>query len=165
MLVINYGGVFVTGTLIAILTEMVRDKIAQLREGRSRVIESGHTVILGWSSQTLVLIRELATAKAEGQWVLVDYYADWCVSCKIMEKTVFGNPEVQDSLQGVRVLRPDVTESNAASRALLSRFDVLGPPTLLWIGPDGEERRSQRITGAVDAERFLQIWTNTKERG
>jgi thiol:disulfide interchange protein DsbD len=111
------------------------------------------------------LERELAVAKAEGQWVLVDYYADWCVSCKVMEKTVFANPEVQASLRDVRVLRPDVTESNAASRALLSRFEVLGPPTLLWIGPDGEERRSQRITGAVDAKQFLQIWKTTQERG
>ena len=116
-------------------------------------------------NEPAALERELAAAKAEGQWVLVDYYADWCVSCKVMEKTVFGNPEVQASLQDVRVLRPDVTESNAASRALLSHFEVLGPPTLLWIGPNGEERRSQRITGAVDAEQFLQIWSNTKERG
>lgn len=116
-------------------------------------------------NELAALEAELAAAQAESQWVLVDYYADWCVSCKVMEKNVFGNPAVQASLQGVRVLRPDVTESNAASRALLSRFQVLGPPTLLWIGPDGEERRSQRITGAVDAERFLQIWTNTQERG
>lgn len=116
-------------------------------------------------NEPAALERELAAAKADGQWVLVDYYADWCVSCKVMEKTVFGNPEVQASLQGVRILRPDVTESNAASRALLSRFQVLGPPTLLWIGPNGEERRSQRITGAVDAEQFLQIWTTTQERG
>jgi thiol:disulfide interchange protein DsbD len=112
-----------------------------------------------------VLERELAAAKAQGQWVLVDYYADWCVSCKVMEKTVFANPDVQASLQGVRVLRPDVTASNAASRALLQRFQVLGPPTLLWIGPDGEERRAQRITGEVNAEQFLQRWTTTKERG
>jgi thiol:disulfide interchange protein DsbD len=42
---------------------------------------------------------------------------------------------------------------------------VLGPPTLLWIGPDGEERRAQRITGEVNAEQFLQRWTTTKERG
>lgn len=116
-------------------------------------------------TEPAALERELAAAKAEGQWVLVDYYADWCVSCKVMEKTVFANPEVQASLQDVRVLRPDVTESNAASRALLNRFQVLGPPTLLWIGPNGEERRSQRITGAVNAEQFLQIWTNTQERG
>ena len=116
-------------------------------------------------SEPATLERELAVAKAEGQWVLIDYYADWCVSCKVMEKTVFANPDVQASLQGVRVLRPDVTQSNAASRALLERFKVLGPPTLLWIGPDGEERRSQRITGAVNAEQFLDIWTTTQERG
>ena len=116
-------------------------------------------------SEPATLERELAAAKAEGQWVLIDYYADWCVSCKVMEKTVFANPDVQASLQGVRVLRPDVTQSNAASRALLERFKVLGPPTLLWIGPDGEERRAQRITGAVNAEQFLHIWTTTQERG
>lgn len=116
-------------------------------------------------SEPATLERELAAAKAEGQWVLIDYYADWCVSCKVMEKTVFANPDVQARLQGVRVLRPDVTQSNAASRALLERFKVLGPPTLLWIGPDGEERRAQRITGAVNAEQFLHIWTTTQERG
>ncbi|MDX1298908.1 MAG: protein-disulfide reductase DsbD [Pseudomonas sp.] len=116
-------------------------------------------------NEPAALERELAAAKAEGQWVLIDYYADWCVSCKVMEKTVFANPEVQASLQGVRLLRPDVTANNAASRALLARFQVLGPPTLLWIGPDGEERRSQRMTGAVNAEQFLQIWTTTQERG
>ena len=64
MLVISYAGVFITGTLIAVLTEAVRSKIANLREGRSRVIESGHTVILGWSPHTLVILRELVTAKA-----------------------------------------------------------------------------------------------------
>ena len=97
--------------------------------------------------------------------MLIDYYADWCVSCKVMEKTVFANPQVQASLQGVRLLRPDVTANNAASRALLARFQVLGPPTLLWLGPDGEERRSQRMTGAVNTEQFLQIWATTQERG
>lgn len=63
MLLIGFAGVFITGTLVAVLTEMVRSKIADLREGRSRVIESGHTVILGWSPHTLVILRELLTAK------------------------------------------------------------------------------------------------------
>lgn len=124
-------------------------------------IESHHTDIY----DTAALERELASAKDKGQWVLVDYYADWCVSCKVMEKTVFGSPAVQASLQDVRILRPDVTKSNSASRELMERFKVLGPPTLLWIGPDGEERRTQRITGAVSAEQFLQAWTTTRERG
>lgn len=119
---------------------------------------------LGFSDPA-VLDRELAAAKAQGQWVLVDYYADWCVSCKVMEKEVFGNAEVQASLGDVRVLRPDVTRSDAASRELLDRYQVLGPPTLLWIGPDGEERRDRRITGEVGAGDFLQNWNQTRERG
>lgn len=116
-------------------------------------------------SDPAVLDRELAAARAQGQWVLIDYYADWCVSCKVMEKEVFGNAEVQASLDGVRVLRPDVTRSDAASRELLARYQVLGPPTLLWIGPDGEERRERRITGEVGARDFLQNWNQTRERG
>ncbi|WP_277589333.1 protein-disulfide reductase DsbD [Pseudomonas chlororaphis] len=105
----------------------------------------------------------LDTARAQGQWVLLDYYADWCVSCKIMEKQVFGQPQVLEALKDVRLLRLDVTADNAASRELLNRYKVPGPPSLLWIGPDGEERRSQRITGEVDAAAFLQRWTATRE--
>ena len=62
------------------------------------------------------LQRELDAAKAQGQWVLLDYYADWCVSCKVMEKQVFGQPRVLDALIDVRLLRLDVTADNAASR-------------------------------------------------
>lgn len=109
------------------------------------------------------LQSQLDSAKAEGQWVLVDYYADWCVSCKIMEKQVFGKPEVMAALKDVRLLRLDVTADNAASRALLGRYKVPGPPSFVWIGPDGEERRAQRITGEVDAAAFLQRWTQTRD--
>jgi len=111
------------------------------------------------------LDRELATAKAEDQWVLVDYYADWCVSCKIMEKTVFGKSEVIQALNGVRLLRLDVTADNDASRALLKRYQVPGPPTLLWLGPDGNERRERRITGEVDDKAFVDQWQVTREHG
>lgn len=116
-------------------------------------------------SEPADLDRELAAAKAAGQWVLLDYYADWCVSCKVMEKEVFGDAQVQAALAGVRVLRPDVTQTDPASRELLNRYQVMGPPTLLFIGPDGEERRTQRITGEVDASQFLNRWDQTRERG
>lgn len=110
-----------------------------------------------------VLQGQLDSAKAQGQWVLLDYYADWCVSCKIMEKQVFGKPAVLDALKDVRLLRLDVTADNAASRALLGRYQVPGPPSFVWIGPDGEERRAQRITGEVDAAAFLQRWTQARD--
>ncbi|WP_265535426.1 protein-disulfide reductase DsbD [Pseudomonas saponiphila] len=109
------------------------------------------------------LQHALDSAQAQGQWVLLDYYADWCVSCKIMEKTVFGQPQVQSALTDVRLLRLDVTQDNADGRELLGRYKVPGPPSMLWIGPDGSERRSQRITGEVDANTFLQRWTQTRE--
>lgn len=109
------------------------------------------------------LQRELDAAQAQGQWVLLDYYADWCVSCKVMEKQVFGQPRVLDALSEVRLLRLDVTADNAASRELLGRYKVPGPPSFLWIGADGAERRSQRITGEVDADTFLQRWISTRD--
>lgn len=109
------------------------------------------------------LQSELDAAIAQGQWVLLDYYADWCVSCKVMEKQVFGKDKVMQALSDVRLLRLDVTADNAASRELLSRYKVPGPPSFIWIGTDGEERRSQRITGEVDADTFLQRWATTRD--
>lgn len=109
------------------------------------------------------LERELASAKEQGQWVLLDYYADWCVSCKVMEKQVFSKPQVMQALQGVRLLRLDVTADNVASRELLGRYQVPGPPSFIWIGPDAVERRAQRITGEVNAETFLNNWNATRE--
>ena len=109
------------------------------------------------------LDRELASAKAQGQWVMLDYYADWCVSCKVMEKKVFAKADVQQALQGVRLLRLDVTADTVASRELLSRYQVPGPPSFVWIGPKGEERRGQRIIGEVNAETFLNNWNVTRE--
>ena len=95
--------------------------------------------------------------------MLLDYYADWCVSCKVMEKQVFGKDKVMQALSDVRLLRLDVTADNAASRDLLSRYKVPGPPSFVWIGTDGEERRSQRITGEVNADTFLQRWAITRD--
>ena len=115
-------------------------------------------------SDPRALQTELEAAKASGRWVLIDYYADWCVSCKIMEKQVFAKPEVLNALQGVHLLRLDVTADSPASRELLQRYKVPGPPSLLWIGPDGNERRDRRITGQVDAGTFLQHWQATRER-
>jgi len=123
---------------------------------------SGHEAFITIKDPA-ALQRELDAAKAQGQWVLLDYYADWCTSCKVMEKKVFGQARVMQTLSDVRLLRLDVTDDNAASRELLGRYKVPGPPSFVWIGTDGEERRSQRITGEVDADTFLQRWTTTRD--
>ncbi|MCO1620357.1 protein-disulfide reductase DsbD [Pseudomonas putida] len=111
------------------------------------------------------LKRELDAAKARGQWVMLDYYADWCVSCKVMEKQVFARSDVQAGLADVHLLRLDVTADSPASKALLQRYQVPGPPSIIWIGPEGEERRARRITGEVDAAAFQQHWAQTRSQG
>ncbi|MBA6137162.1 MULTISPECIES: protein-disulfide reductase DsbD [Pseudomonas] len=111
------------------------------------------------------LQRELEAAKARGQWVMLDYYADWCVSCKVMEKQVFARNDVQAGLAGVHLLRLDVTADTPASKALLQRYQVPGPPSIIWIGPEGDERRARRITGEVDAAVFQQHWAQTRSQG
>lgn len=111
------------------------------------------------------LQAELDAARSQGQWVFLDYYADWCVSCKVMEKQVFARADVLTALAGVRLVRLDVTADAAPARELLKRYQVPGPPSMLWIGPDGEERRARRLVGEADAATFLQHWNATRSEG
>lgn len=91
-----------------------------------------------------------------GQWTLVDFYADWCISCKVIEKEVFGNPEVVAALSDMQLLRADVTANDRLDQELMSELQVVGPPTILIIGPDGQEYRAQRTTGEVSARQFME---------
>lgn len=107
--------------------------------------------------------RLIVDASARGQWTLVDFYADWCVSCHVIEREVFGTPEVVSRLSNVQVVRPDVTKNDAIDKQLLKHWGVMGPPTLMLIGPDGQERRALRIVGEIDAKRFLERLDATGE--
>lgn len=110
--------------------------------------------------QTMDTLAELETAleraQQDGRWAIVDYYADWCISCHVIEREVFGNAEVQNALDNVVLLRPDVTAPGKESKALLDEYGILGPPTILFISPDGEERRGQRVVGELSANAFLE---------
>ena len=103
------------------------------------------------------LNAEIGAAAARGQAVMVDYYADWCVSCKEMERFTFSDPEVQAALASVLLLQTDVTANDAADRALLAEFGLFGPPAILFFGPDGRERRELRVVGYMDAGDFLRV--------
>ena len=102
------------------------------------------------------LQARLATARAAGQATLVDFYADWCVSCKAIEKEVFGDPRVQGSLAGVLLLRADVTANDARHRELMRTHQVIGPPTVMLFDAAGRERREARLVGEFTVDRFLQ---------
>lgn len=98
----------------------------------------------------------LAEASARGEWTLIDFYADWCVSCHVIERNVFGDPIVAARLEQMQVLRPDVTHNDATDQALLKHWGVMGPPTLILVGPDGDERRDLRMVGDINTRDFLE---------
>ena len=100
------------------------------------------------------LDRELAVAQAAGQPVMLDFYADWCVSCKEMEKYTFSVAEVQKDLSGFVLLKADVTANNEADQVLFRRFGVYGPPTTAFFGAHGRECRPFRLVGYVKADDF-----------
>ncbi|MFB2705340.1 protein-disulfide reductase DsbD [Marinobacter shengliensis] len=101
------------------------------------------------------LQRNLAEAGERGQWTLVDFYADWCISCKVIEEEVFGDPRVQQAFGDMTLLRADVTKNDEVDQELMRRLQVLGPPTVMIFGPDGQEYRAQRTIGEISAEAFL----------
>ncbi|MCC8364412.1 protein-disulfide reductase DsbD [Lysobacter sp. A6] len=101
------------------------------------------------------LDRELAAARANDQPVMLDFYADWCVSCKEMEKYVFTQPKVHEALRGYVLLQADVTANDEADQALMQRFGIIGPPMSLFFR-DGEERRGLRLTGFEEADKFVE---------
>lgn len=102
------------------------------------------------------LEREVAAATAAGKPVMLDFYADWCASCKEMEKYTFPDPQVQALLAGAVLLQADVTKNDDEDRALLNRFEIFGPPTIAFFGSDGVERKNFRLVGFAPAPRFAE---------
>jgi thiol:disulfide interchange protein DsbD len=100
------------------------------------------------------LDREIAAANAAGKTVLLDFYADWCVSCKEMEKYTFPQADVRDALRGTVKLQADVTANDEIDQALMQRFGILGPPSILFFGRDGIEKPDYRVVGFKPAEDF-----------
>lgn len=101
------------------------------------------------------VMRELDNAGRKGQWVMLDFYADWCVSCKELERYTFSDPRVQKALEKAVVLRADLTRNSEDDQLLLRRFGLIGPPAILFFGPDKEERTGYRVIGFMEAEEFL----------
>jgi len=100
------------------------------------------------------LDREVAAAAQAGKPVMLDFYADWCVSCKEMEKFTFSQPSVQNALSGFVLLKADVTANDDTDQALLKRFSLFGPPATIFF-TSGDEQRALRLIGFEKADEFV----------
>jgi thiol:disulfide interchange protein DsbD len=111
--------------------------------------------------QSIHTVSELdaavAQAAAAGKPVMLDFYADWCVSCKEMERYTFSQPAVTALLKNAVLLRADVTANNSDDQALLKRFGIFGPPTIAFYDQHGVERSEYRVVGYMKAPAFADV--------
>ncbi|HLO94807.1 MAG TPA: protein-disulfide reductase DsbD [Burkholderiaceae bacterium] len=106
--------------------------------------------------QKIHSVAELdAALKSAGRPVMLDFYADWCKSCKEMERFTFSDPQVQQRLSKALLLKADVTANNTDDRDLLKRFKLFGPPGTIFFDKQGEELQDKRVIGFQDATTFL----------
>jgi len=130
--------------------------LANLRMGAAGVGARGPEQGLAFQRIKTVadLERAVSAANAAGKPVMLDFYADWCVACKEMEKYTFTDASVQTALGNAVLLQADVTANDDEDKALLARFDVFGPPTIAFFGVDGVERKNFRVVGFMPAAQF-----------
>jgi thiol:disulfide interchange protein DsbD len=132
------------------LRPLGRPQVAQIAgENTGKTAEQWQTV-----TQVNDLNRILDESKNAEKPVLVDWYADWCISCKVIEHEVLPDPKIVSQLKGFRLIRFDMTDSSPEQRALLDRYKLFGPPALLFFGKDGNELTNARVVGEIDVEGF-----------
>lgn len=125
--------------------------------GGLRAASGPDTPAKGLKFQRVASVEQLDSVlkTSAGKFVMLDFYADWCASCKEMEHLTFADATVQQRLQNVVLLQADVTENSGQDQALLRRFGLLGPPGIILFGPDGREIQSFRVIGYKSSEEFL----------
>ncbi len=132
-----------------------RDPLRPL-QGVGLIANAGNGPALPFRRVKTVADVDQALLTAGGRPVMLDFYADWCVSCKELERYTFVDPAVQAALANVMTLQADVTAHDDADRALLKRFGIIGPPAILFFSPDGREHRDYRVVGFLEAGPFNQ---------
>lgn len=105
----------------------------------------------------------LAEAKRLGKSSLIDVYADWCVACQPIEKEVFPRSDVQTALKDVYLIKLDLSQYDASQDVILKKYEILGPPTLLFMSPQAQEMRGLRLTGTFKADSLLEQMSRSQD--
>jgi len=116
-------------------------------------LESG--IVFQRVSSLAQLEDKLKDARQKGQPVLLDFYADWCVTCKEMELLTFSDEKVKAALSAYQLIQVDVTKNTVEHQRILKQYALFGPPAILFFDANGQEKVSKRVIGFMKAERFL----------
>ena len=144
----NLFGVLMLAMAAYIISPVVGPEISKI---------VGHTKsnALEFTRVSSIADLDAKIANAHGKTVMLDFYADWCIACKEMEKRTFSKTEVQQSLKNTVMLQADVTANSEEDKALLKRFGLFGPPGIIFFDQQGHELKNLRVVGFQNAQKFL----------
>jgi len=152
-------GVLLVATAAWIASPLLQSSSSEA--GSRTMVNGQHQHQIGAASFTVInsntqLDQLLTQAKEQKKLVLLDFYADWCISCKEMEINTFANAEVNQELQKFILIQADVTRNSTENQALLKRFGLFGPPGILIFDLNSEEFKDQRVIGYMPPQRFIE---------
>jgi thiol:disulfide interchange protein DsbD len=152
LLAVIYGAVLLVGSLAG--SNSVLRPLAALNTGDGTASVEHRGLQFSRIKTTGDLDAAIAGAASLGKSAMLDFYADWCVSCIEMEEYTFTDSGVQDALANTVLLQADVTANDDEDQALLQRFGVFGPPTIIFFGADGVQRQGYEVVGYMKAQDF-----------
>jgi len=152
VLAIMYGAVLLLGSLAG--GDNILKPLAGISVGSQGAIQEEHGLKFQRIKTVGDLDQALADASSRGKTAMLDFYADWCVSCIEMENYTFTDATVQAALSKTVLLQADVTANDEEDQALLKRFGVFGPPTIIFFGKDGLQRNGYEVVGYMKAKDF-----------
>jgi thioredoxin:protein disulfide reductase len=117
--------------------------------------EAGSTEGFVVVSNEADLDRAIDLGRRQGRGIMVDFSAAWCTECRLMERNIFAKDVVRQQLGGMLLIRADLTHYDLSSKNLMQRFAVVGPPTVVFLNPDGSEIKEARVVGDVGVDNFL----------
>jgi thiol:disulfide interchange protein DsbD len=153
LLAVIYGAVLLVGSLAG-SNSLMRPLEALNVGGGAGAVAEHRGLDFQRIKTTADLDAAVARASAEGKSAMLDFYADWCVSCIEMEEFTFTDAEVQAALANTVLIQADVTVNDEEDQALLKRFGVFGPPTIIFFGADGMQRHGYEVVGYMKAKDF-----------